>query len=72
MTRSYDRLMEKGGAFITLLGGDDEQDLSDYVTGKALDGLFALVAEEEAKIRKDPAARTTELLERIFGALGGS
>lgn len=43
-------------------------DLSDYATGKAIDGLFALVAEEEAKIRRDPAARTTELLKRVFGA----
>jgi len=71
VTRSYERLMERGGPLVMLLGGGEEQDLPDYVTGKALDGLFALVAEEEAKIRKDPAARTTELLERIFGALGG-
>jgi len=43
-------------------------DLSAYATGKAIDGLFTLVAEEEAKIRRDPAARTTELLKRVFGA----
>jgi len=42
-------------------------DLSAYATGKAIDGLFTLVAEEEAKIRRDPAARTTELLKRVFG-----
>jgi hypothetical protein len=42
-------------------------DLSVYATGKAIDGLFTLVAEEEAKIRRDPAARTTELLRRVFG-----
>ena len=39
----------------------------EYVTEKALDGLFALLAEEEQKIRKDPAARTTALLKRVFG-----
>lgn len=43
-------------------------DLSDYATSKAIDGLFTLVAEEEARIRKDPAARTTDLLKRVFGA----
>jgi len=41
-------------------------DLDDYVTSQALDGLFYLVAEEEAKIRQDPAARATELLQKVF------
>ncbi|NVJ65796.1 MAG: DUF4197 domain-containing protein [Gammaproteobacteria bacterium] len=47
-----------------------KQDLSieTYVTDKALDGLFTLVAEEEAKIRQDPLARTTELLRKVFAA----
>jgi hypothetical protein len=42
-------------------------DIDDYVTRKALDGLFSLVAEEEKRIRKDPVARTTELLRKVFG-----
>lgn len=42
-------------------------DLSDYVTQKAIDGLFIMIAKEELKIRKDPVARTTELLKRVFG-----
>jgi hypothetical protein len=41
-------------------------DLADYATNKALDGLFHVVAEEENKIRQDPAARVTELLQRVF------
>jgi hypothetical protein len=41
-------------------------DLADYATNKALDGLFLMVAEEEAKIRRDPAARVTELLKKVF------
>lgn len=47
-----------------------KQDLSieTYVTEQALDGLFTLVAQEEAKIRKDPVARTTELLQKVFAA----
>lgn len=41
-------------------------DLADYATNKALDGLFHMVAEEEAKIRRDPAERVTELLRKVF------
>ncbi len=42
-------------------------DLGDYTTGKALDGLFFLVAQEEGKIRNDPAARVNEILQKVFG-----
>ena len=42
--------------------------LEEYVTQKAIDGLFALVAQEELKIRQDPAARITDLLRKVFGA----
>lgn len=41
-------------------------DLNDYVTQKALQGLFKLIASEEAKIRKNPSARVTGLLQRVF------
>jgi hypothetical protein len=41
--------------------------LSEYVTQKAIDGLFIMIAKEELKIRKDPVARTSELLKRVFG-----
>lgn len=43
-------------------------DLTDYVTQKALDGLFIMIAKEELEIRKDPIARTTDLLKKVFGA----
>jgi len=41
-------------------------DLDQYVTDKALDGLFYMLAEEEKKIRNDPAARVTEILRKVF------
>ncbi len=41
-------------------------DLDDYATNLAIDGLFTLTAKEEAHIRKDPLARTTDLLKRVF------
>lgn len=42
-------------------------DINKYVVGKALDGLFYELAEQERQIRKDPAARTTSLLKEVFG-----
>jgi len=41
-------------------------DLEEYATQKAMDGLFLMIAEEEQKIRANPAARTTDLLKRVF------
>lgn len=43
-------------------------DLNDYITVKAMDGLFKLIADEELKIRKDPTARVTDLLKKVFGS----
>lgn len=43
-------------------------DLTTYVTQKAMDGIFYQVGLEEQKIRKDPIARTTELLKKVFGS----
>jgi hypothetical protein len=43
-------------------------DLDHYVVTKALDGLFHMVGEEETKIRKNPTARTTDLLKEVFGS----
>jgi hypothetical protein len=42
-------------------------DLDAYVTGRAVDGIFLILAKEEKKIRDDPAARTTALLRKVFG-----
>jgi hypothetical protein len=43
-------------------------DLDQYVVTKALDGLFHMVGDEEKKIRKNPTARTTDLLKEVFGS----
>jgi hypothetical protein len=45
----------------------DSFDLDRYVTGRALDGLFHVLADQERQIRTNPAARTTELLREVFG-----
>jgi hypothetical protein len=57
------------------LGGDKASagkasplDLDDYVTAQTLDGLFTVIGEQEQSIRRNPAARTTELLKKVFGS----
>jgi len=47
-----------------------DTDLATYLTGKALDGLFLKIGETEKNIRKDPAARVTDLLKRVFAQAG--
>lgn len=49
-----------------------DTNLNNYVTDKALDGLFMMVAKEETKIRKNPIERTTELLKKVFGYAQGA
>lgn len=44
-------------------------DLASYLTGKALDGLFIKIEQQEKLIREDPAARVTEILRRVFGSV---
>jgi hypothetical protein len=47
---------------------DVQANLTPYVVQQALDGIFLLLAREEAAIRQDPAARTTALLRTVFGS----
>ena len=75
VTASYKQMMGKftsadslGGLF----GGKspaklDAADIDSYVTDKAMDGLFKMVAEEEKSIRANPVARTSDLLQKVFG-----
>lgn len=44
-------------------------DLNAYVTDKAINGLMTLIANEETKIRQDPAARVTDILKKVFGSV---
>ena len=64
VTRQYQALM---GKFETIPFAKTQSfDLDNYVTGKALDGLFHVVDEQEKLIRTNPAARTTALLQEVF------
>ena len=68
VTQKYKAMVGKAG-FAAQFLGKDATDLDGYITQKALDGLFLLVADEEKKIRKDPLGRTTDLLRKVFGIL---
>lgn len=65
VTRSYKALADRYTSLVPF-GKMDSFDLDSYVTGKSLDGLFLKVGQEEAKIRTNPAARTTDLLKKVF------
>ena len=58
----------KRAAKLGLLDKEDAS-LEHYVTQKALDGLFLMIAEEERAIRKDPVGQASSLLRKVFGAL---
>jgi hypothetical protein len=49
------------------LPGSSDQSLDDYVTEKAISGLFTMIAQKEAEIRTNPVAQTTSLLKQVFG-----
>ena len=65
VTRQYKELV--GGFQSIPFVKTETVDIDQYVTAKALDGLFYVVAQEEKKIRTDPAARVTDLLKEVFG-----
>ncbi len=51
------------------LVGKDDAKIEHYVTGKTLDGLYLMIAEEERKIRKDPLGTGSAILAKVFGSL---
>jgi hypothetical protein len=70
LTDYWNPLASKYNTAMTLTGGQKvTTDLSAFVTEKAISGLFTMVAQEEDKIRMDPAARVTDLLSKVFGSV---
>ena len=71
VTSAYKSMMKKtGGGLLGGFLGSSSLDLDNYVTDKALDGLFKYIAIQEREIRENPAARTSDLLKRVFGSGG--
>ncbi len=67
VTAAYKNMTDKAGGLTSMLPGSTT-DIDGYVTGKTLDGLFLMIAREERKIRTNPVARSTELMQKVFGA----
>ena len=68
VTQKYKQMMGRYG-FLGRVVGQDASDIDGYVTEKALDGLFLLIADEERRIRRDPVGRTTAILRAVFGSI---
>jgi hypothetical protein len=67
VAQRYSEYAQKGAALGLLK--KDQADLDEYVTAKALDGVYVMVAEEEKKIRKDPVAAGSAIIRKVFGSL---
>ena len=67
LTDQYNRIA--GNASKAGLIGKEQADMAEYVTAKALDGLFLMIAEEEKAIRQDPLGRSSEYVRKVFGSL---
>lgn len=67
VTRAYQALLGESGRVGRFLGDSTNLDLTAYVTGQAMEGVFHTMAAEEQRIRDNPMARGSELLRRVFG-----
>ena len=66
LVQQYEKMMASAGPLATLAGG--KADVNDYVARKSLDSLFLRIGDEEKAIRENPAARTSEMLKKVFGS----
>ena len=66
VSRQYNELLDRARAIPFFRA--EGYDLNQYVVDRSLRGLFVVLGEEEKKIRKDPAARVTDLLRDVFGS----
>jgi hypothetical protein len=70
LTEYWEPVMTKYNQAMAVTGGEKiDTDLNKYVTERAISGLFLMVEKEENKIRKDPLARVTDILAKVFGSL---
>lgn len=65
---SYNKYAEQGSK-LGLVKKEDAN-INQYVTKKALDGVYLMIAKEEAAIRQDPVGQASSLLKKVFGSIG--
>ena len=68
LAESYNKYAEMGSKFGVVKKEDAK--IEQYVTNKALDGVYLMIAKEEAAIRKDPVGQASSLLKKVFGSIG--
>lgn len=68
LAQQYNKFSELGSQYG--LVNKDQANLEQYVTNKALDGVYLMMAEQEKAIRKDPVGQASSLIKKVFGSLG--
>lgn len=68
LAQQYNKFAEMGSQYG--LVKKEQANLEQYVTQKTLDGVYLMMAEEEKAIRKDPMGQASNLLKKVFGAVG--
>lgn len=68
LAQQYNKFAEMGAKYGVV--SKDQANLEQYVTQKALDGVYLMMAQEEKAIRKDPVGQASSLIKKVFGALG--
>ena len=68
LAQKYNEFAGKGAKLGIIKG--DQANVESFVTQKALDGLFLMMADEEKAIRADPIGKGTDIVKKVFGALG--
>ena len=68
VTTAYKQMVGQAGPMVSMLGGNDMTDIDGYVTNKAIDGLFKMIAAEEKRIRSNPLASGSDLMKKVFSS----
>jgi len=68
LAQQYNKFAEMGGKYG--LVKKEDTNLEQYVTQKTLDGVYLMMAQEEAAIRKNPVGQASGLIKKVFGAIG--
>ena len=69
LAASYNKYAEMGSKFGAVK--KEDANIEQYVTNKALDGVYLMIAKEEAAIRKDPLGQSSAILKKVFGSVFG-
>ena len=67
LAETYNKYAELGSKYGVVK--KEDANIEQYVTNKALDGVYLMIAKEEAAIRQDPVGQASSLLKKVFGAL---